>query len=97
MDFEAEIRRRVTLLEEDAKGEKTVSRHILRKVNQMHDDLLGLRDEIAKVRSDLSSEITDVKKDVSSLREELVLWRADLPGIIANVVGALLREERERK
>jgi uncharacterized protein YoxC len=86
MDFEAEIRRRVTLLEEDAKGEKTVSRHILRKVNQMHDDLLGLRDEVI-----------GVKKDVSSLREELVLLRADLPSIIANVVGALLREERERK
>ena len=62
MDFEAEIRRRVTLLEEDAKGEKTVSRHILRKVNQMHDDLLGLRDEIAKVRSDLSSEIIRCEK-----------------------------------
>jgi hypothetical protein len=79
MDFEAEIRRHVTLLEEDANGEKAVSRHILRKVNELQDGL------------------SKVEKDVSALREEFVLLRADLPGIIANVVGALLREERERK
>jgi hypothetical protein len=72
MDFEAEIRRRVTLIEEDAKGEKTVSRHILRKV-------------------------TENEKSLVELHNEVALLRADLPGIIANVVGALLREERERK
>ncbi|MGO9486110.1 MAG: hypothetical protein ACLPX9_16255 [Rhodomicrobium sp.] len=72
MDFEAEIRRRVTLVEEDAAGEKTVSRHILRKVTENEKLLIELRNEVA-------------------------LLRTDLPGIIANVVGALLREERERK
>jgi hypothetical protein len=72
MEFEAEIRRRVTLIEEDAAGEKTVSRHILRKV-------------------------TENEKSLVELHNEVALLRADLPGIIANVVGALLREERERK
>jgi hypothetical protein len=70
----ADLKRRITLLEEDAKGEKLVARHILRKVTENETVLL------------------DVKKEVTELRNEVALLRADLPGILANVVGALLRE-----
>ncbi len=86
MDFEAEIRRRVTLVEKEAEGEKTVSRHIFRKVTELQSDV-----------SQVQKDILDIKKDISALRDEVVLLRGDLPGIIASVVGALLREERERK
>ena len=36
--------------------------------------------------------LLDVKKEVTELRNELALLRADMPGIIANVIGALLRD-----
>jgi hypothetical protein len=70
----ADLKRRITLLEEDSKGEKLVTRHILRKVTENETLLL------------------DVKKEVTELRSDVALLRADLPGIIANVVGALLRD-----
>ena len=70
----ADLKRRITLLEEDAKGETLVTRHILRKVTENENILL------------------DVKKEVTELRNDLALLRADMPGIIANVVGALLRD-----
>jgi len=70
----AELKRRIALLEEDAKGEKQVTRHILRKVTENENILL------------------DVKKEVTELRNEVALLRADMPGMMANVVGALLRD-----
>jgi hypothetical protein len=70
----ADLKRRITLLEEDAKGEKLVARHTLRKVTENENILL------------------DVKKEVTELRNDLALLRADMPGIIANVIGALLRD-----
>jgi hypothetical protein len=79
MDFESEIRRRVTLIEKEVEGEKGVSRHILKKVNENEGLLL------------------DLSKKVANIEDQLTLLRADMPGIIAQVVGALLREERERK
>ncbi len=70
----ADLKRRITLLEEDTKGEKLVARHILRKITENENILL------------------DVKKEVTELRNDVALLRADMPGIIANVVGALLRD-----
>lgn len=70
----ADLKRRLALLEEEAKGEKLVARHILRKVTENETILL------------------DVKKEVTALRNDLALLRADMPGIIANVMGAILRD-----
>ena len=70
----ADLRRRITLLEEDAKSEKLVTRHILRKVTENETILL------------------DVKKQVTELRNDVALLRADMPGIIASAIGALLRD-----
>ena len=70
----ADLKRRITLLEEEAKGERLVMRHVLRKVTENETILL------------------DVKKEVTELRNDLALLRADMPGIIATVIGALLRD-----
>ncbi len=70
----ADLKRRIGLLEEEAKGEKLVARHILRKTTENENILL------------------DVKKEVTALRNDLALLRADMPGIIANVIGAILRD-----
>ena len=67
------------MLEADAKGEKLVSRHILRKVTENETALL------------------DLKKEVSELRNDVLTLRADLPGIIASTVSAILREELSRR
>ncbi len=75
----ATLNRRVTLLEDDAKGEKLVSRHILRKLTENENLLL------------------DLQKQMSALQGEFVTLRADLPGIIASTVSAILREELSRK
>jgi hypothetical protein len=75
----ATLNRRVTLLEDDAKGEKLVSRHILRKVTENETALL------------------DLKKEVTELRNDVLTLRADLPGIIASTVSAILREELSRR
>ena len=70
----ADLKRRITILEEDAKGETLVTRHILRKVTENEIILL------------------DVKKEVTELRKDVALLRAEMPDIIANVIGALLRD-----
>ena len=67
------------MLEAGAKGEKLVSRHILRKVTENETALL------------------DLKKEVSELRNDVLTLRADLPGIIASTVSAILREELSRR
>jgi hypothetical protein len=82
----AALNRRVTLLEDDAKGEKLVSRHILRKVTENEALLLDVRNEVG-----------EVKKELSQLKADLVTLRADLPGIIASTVSAILREELSRR
>ncbi len=71
----ADLKRRITLLEEDAKSEKLVTRHILRKVTENENILL------------------DVKKEVTELRKDVALLRAEIPDIIANVIGSVLRDK----
>lgn len=82
----ATLNRRVTLLEDDAKGEKLVSRHILRKVTENEALLLSVRNEVG-----------ELKKEVTELRNDVLTLRADLPSIIASTVSAILREELSRR
>ena len=56
------------------------------KVTQSERALLDLRADMAGMRKDLTER-------VASLENQLVTLRADLPGIIAEAVGAVVREE----
>ncbi len=47
------VNRRLSLLEEDAKGERLVSRHVLRKVTDVEKELAELHAEIVMLRADL--------------------------------------------
>ena len=80
----ATLNRRVTLLEDDAKGEKLVSRHILRKVTENETCCLVCTGWNSRKRSANSATM------FSRLR-------ADLPSIIASTVSAILREELSRR
>ena len=86
----AELRRRVSLIEQDVEGERGVSRHILRKVTENETALLDLRADMAGLRKDLSERLT-------SLENHFVTLRADLPGILASAVADALREDREKR
>ncbi len=84
----AELRQRVSLLEEDAKGEKTVSRHILRKVSDNERAVLDVRGDL----SDLRQDVHELRKEVGDIRDELTLLRADLPGIIAASIAPFFKK-----
>ena len=75
----SDLRRRLAVLEKEVEGERTVSRHMLRKLNDMDDKL------------------TSVAKSVDRIEEGLALLRADIPKIIADVVGAIMREDLPRR
>jgi hypothetical protein len=89
----ATLNRRVTLLEDDAKGEKLVSRHILRKVSENENLLLGVQKQVIG----LQEQMVGLQRQISELRTDFVTLRADLPGIIASTVSAILREELSRR
>ncbi len=72
----ATLNRRVTLLEDDAKGEKLVSRHILRKVTENEIMLLDLKKEVSELRNDVLTLRADLPSIIAGtvsaiLREEL--------------------------
>jgi len=46
---------------------------------------------------DVSAELGELRKEVSAIQNNLITLRADLPGIIASAVTAILREEMARK
>ena len=86
----AELRRRVSLIEQDVEGERGLSRHILRKVTESEMALLDLRADMAGLRKDLTERVV-------SLENQIVTLRADLPRIIAEAVSAVVREELARR
>src|SRR5271166_5398389 len=46
---------------------------------------------------DVSAELGELRKEVTAIQNNLITFRADLPGIIASAVTAILREEMARK
>lgn len=74
-----ELRRRLSLLEQDFEGERNVSRYLVRRLNDMDDKLAS------------------VAKAVDRLEQSVTLLRADLPRIIAEVVGAVMREDSAKR
>ena len=80
----AELRRRLSLIEQDVEGERGVSRHILRKVTEGETALLDLRADMAGLRKEFSER-------VAAVENQLVTLRADLSRIIAEAVSAVVR------
>jgi hypothetical protein len=55
--------------------------------------LLDVRAELGEVRN----EVGELRKEVTAIQNNLITLRADLPGIIASAVTAIMREEMARK
>ena len=73
----AELRRRVSLLEQDVEESRAARSEMA---------LLDLRADMAGLRKELTERVT-------SLENQIVTLRADLPRIIAEAVSAVVREE----
>lgn len=81
----ADLRRRVALLEQDAEGERTVGRTMLRKLN-------GLEDALA----DLTRAAAEIAKGFGRLETFVMVSNAEMPRKVAEIVTLTMREERAR-
>ena len=81
---------RVAVLESEVEGEKIVSRYILEQTRRNGDDLAALKTRLDRVEARLDR----VESELRQLRDELRQLRRDLPGMIAETMREVLREER---
>jgi hypothetical protein len=65
----------------------------LAKLGENEALLLDVRAELGEVRN----EVGELRKEVTAIQNNLITLRADLPGIIASAVAAIMREEMARK
>ena len=89
----AELRRRISVLEQDAEGERTVSRHTLRKVNDVEGAVLDLTKAVAN----LTKNVADLAKTVGRVEDHIVVSQAELPRKLAEMVAAVVREELAKR
>jgi hypothetical protein len=94
---------RVEFVAQEVDGEKLLSRYILRQARQNGDDLAALKtrverieDKVDKLEQKLEIEIRSVRSEIKGLREEFKASQGELPGIIAEVMREVLREERRK-
>ena len=78
----ATLGRRLAVLEQEVEGERNVSRHMFRKLNDVEDTLL-----------DLTKAVGNLTKSVSRMEDQLILLQADLPRKLSEMVAAVMREE----
>jgi hypothetical protein len=85
----AELRRRLSVLEQDAEGERTVSRHMLRKLGDVENAILDLTKAVA----DLAGKVAEVSKGASRLESFTLTSQAEMPRKFAEIAAAVMREE----
>jgi chromosome segregation ATPase len=109
MDVETEIvelKRRVTVLENEVKGDRELPVRLFQYVRELRDDIAVLRShamvvdgrlERLDVRMDrLEARMDRVERELASLRSEFSAFRKELPAMIAETMREVLREHRSR-
>jgi uncharacterized coiled-coil protein SlyX len=89
----AELRRRVALIEKDVDGERTVSRHMLRKLGDVENAILDLTKAVAE----LSKSVAETQKSVSRLEDFVMVSQAELPRKFAEIAALVMREEMAKR
>ena len=89
----ATLSRRVSLLEQDAEGEKAVSRHILRKVGDVENAILDLTKAVA----DLTKVIGETQRGGSRFEDFVMTSQAEMPRKFAEIAAATMREELAKR
>lgn len=92
---------RVEFVAQEVDGEKLLSRYILKQARQNGDDLAALKtrverieDKVDKLEQKLEFEVRSVRSEIKGLREEFKASQSGLPGMIAEVMREVLREDR---
>ena len=89
----AELRRRVALIEKDVDGERTVSRHMLRKLGDVENAILDLTKAVAE----LSKSVAETQKSVSRLEDFVMVSQAEMPRKFAEIAALVMREEMAKR
>jgi hypothetical protein len=96
----AELRRRVTLVEQDAEGEKTVSRHILRWLDDIDKAILDLTKavgQLTKTVVDGQSALAETNKGLGRLEQFVLVSQAETPRKFAEIAAVVMREELAKR
>lgn len=78
----SQIRRRLAVLEQDVDGEKTVSRHMLRKMGDVENAVL-----------DLTKAVAEITRGMSRLEDFVMTSQAEMPRKFAEIAAVVMREE----
>ena len=81
-----ELRRRLAILEKDAEGERTVSRHTLRKIGDVENAVL-----------DLTKAVAELTKGLSRLESFVMTSQAEMPRKFAEIAALVMREELAKR
>lgn len=88
---------RVEFLAQEVDGEKLLSRYILRQSRQNGDDLAALKTRMERVEEKverIEEKVDRLDTDLRGLRNDFNSSQAKLPGIIAEVMREVLRENK---
>lgn len=81
---------RVEFVAQEVGGEKLVSRYILKQARQNGDDLLAVKSRVERIEE----KVDRLEIDLRGLRSDFNSSQTKLPGLIAEVMREVLRENK---
>jgi chromosome segregation ATPase len=88
---------RAEFVAQEMDGEKLLSRYILKQARQNGDDLAAVKTRVDRIEEKvdrLETEMRGLRGDLNGLRNEFNSSQEKLPGVIAEVMREVLRENR---
>jgi hypothetical protein len=96
----AELRRRLAVLEQDTEGERTVSRHMLKKLKAIENLLVDLTKAQGRNDAqfaDLANKVAELARNISQLETQTLVSQAELPRKLAEIVSVVMSEELAKR
>jgi predicted nucleic acid-binding Zn-ribbon protein len=81
---------RVEFVVQEVEGEKLVSRYILKQTRQNGDDLAAIKTRVERIEE----KVEKLETELRGLRSDFNSSQTKLPGIIAEVMREVLRENK---
>lgn len=92
------LEKQVSAVEQEVEGEKIVTRYILEQTRRNSDDLAAIKARLNAHDArfdDIQGQLRTHDGRFDRLEAELRAFRRDLPGIVADTLREVLREERK--